>query len=90
MGCRRTALVINDCFCAPSSNKRDLSCVTFLLLLLRSFVRGAPQDTCLDRVSCGGEDSELQLGTCKKCCAKVRVRRKGFLRREVRGVIYSV
>lgn len=29
------------------------------------------QDTCLDRVSCAGEDSGLQLGTCKKCCAKV-------------------
>ncbi|CAB1112189.1 unnamed protein product [Ectocarpus sp. CCAP 1310/34] len=27
-------------------------------------------DTCLDRVSCAGEGSELKLGACKKCCAK--------------------
>ncbi|CAM9763513.1 unnamed protein product [Ascophyllum nodosum] len=28
------------------------------------------EDTCLDRVSCGGEDSALQLGACRKACAK--------------------
>ncbi|CAM9820487.1 unnamed protein product [Pylaiella littoralis] len=27
-------------------------------------------DKCLDRMSCGGEGSELELGACKKCCAK--------------------
>eukprot|EP00752_Nemacystus_decipiens_P008526 g7615.t1 len=27
-------------------------------------------DVCLDRVSCAGEGSELELGACKKCCAK--------------------
>lgn len=34
--------------------------------------RGVAQDKCLDRVTCGGEGSPLELGACKKCCAKVR------------------
>lgn len=34
---------------------------------------GVVQDKCLDRMSCGGEGSELELGACKKCCAKVCV-----------------
>lgn len=42
------------------------------------------QDKCLDRVSCAGEGSGLELGACKKCCAKVCLRLSGWAEEVVR------